>query len=103
MVAVFTSGLPDPIFPVPKQLVQSYLLPAARATEPLSANLQAFSGLEKQIQDIEQPVQPIPPLPDIAQRISGKTFHVTSGTPVDAWFQTITFTFDGEYLSIRSQ
>jgi CubicO group peptidase (beta-lactamase class C family) len=95
MVAVFTSGLPDPIFPVPKQLVQSYLLPAARASDLLPANPQAFNALEKQIQDIEQPVQPIALLPDIAQRISGKTFHLTSRTPVDAWFQAITFTFDG--------
>ncbi|HTP07331.1 MAG TPA: serine hydrolase, partial [Anaerolineae bacterium] len=95
MVAVFTSGLPDPIFPAPKQLVETYLLPAVRSTKPLPSNQQAFSALEKQIHDIEQPIQPLTPLPEMAQRISGKTFHMTSATPVEAWFQTITFTFDG--------
>jgi hypothetical protein len=95
MVAVFTSGLPDPLFPAPRQLVESYLLPAARATEPLPPNLQALSDLEKQIQDIEKPIRPLTPLPETAQRISGKTFHMVSATPAAAWFQAITFVFDG--------
>ena len=95
MVAVFTSGLPDPIFPAPHQLVESYLLPAAQATGPLPANLPALRALENQIQAIEHPQQPRVPLPDVAQRISGKTFQMTPSTPVEAWFQTITFTFDG--------
>ncbi len=95
MVAVFTSGLPDPIFPTPNQLVKSYLLPAARSTGPLPANDSAFNALANQIQGIEHPEQPMAPLPDTARRISGKTFQMTSGTPADAWFQTITFTFDG--------
>ena len=79
MVAVFTGGLPDPIFPTPHQLVKSYLLPAVRSDEPLAANSPAVHALESQIQAIEQPDQPGAPLPDIARRISGKTFHITRG------------------------
>jgi CubicO group peptidase (beta-lactamase class C family) len=95
MVAVFTSGLPDSIFPVPNQLVKSYLLPAAQSTEPLPANPVAFRALDTQIEELEHPVQPLTPPPDIAQRISGKTFQMTPSAPVEAWFQTIRFTFDG--------
>ena len=95
MVVVFTSGLPDSNFPMPKQLIETYVLPAAKSTTALPPNLQALNALQKQIQDIEQPAQPLDPLPEIAQRISGKTYRLTSAMPVDAWFQTITFTFDG--------
>jgi hypothetical protein len=93
-VAVFTGGLPDPIFPAPHQLVASYLLPAARATGPLPANLPALRALTDQIQAIEHPQQLRAPLPDIAQRISGKTFQMTPSAPIEAWFQAITFTFE---------
>ncbi len=95
MVVVFTSGLPDPIFPAPNQLVNSYLLPAVKSTGPLPRNLPALRALENQIQTIEHPEQPGTPLPDIARRISGKTFQMAPSTPDEAWFQTITFTFHG--------
>jgi CubicO group peptidase (beta-lactamase class C family) len=95
MVAVFTAGLPDPIFPAPHQLVESYLLPAAQSSEPLAANPNTFGALADRIQAIEHPEQPGAPLPDVAQRISGKTFQMTPSAPIEAWFQTIKFTFDG--------
>jgi hypothetical protein len=34
-------------------------------------------------------------LPDTARRISGKTFHIITQEPSGAWYQTLTFTFDG--------
>ena len=61
----------------------------------MPANLPALRALENQIQEIEHPEQPRASLPDVAQRISGKTFQMMSSTPAEAWFQTITFTFDG--------
>lgn len=95
MVAVFTGGLPDPLFPTPHQLVKSYLIPAAQAGEqPLPPNAQAFQALASQIQDIEHPERPIAPLPDIVLHISGKTFQLTQAVPAGAWPQSITFTFD---------
>jgi hypothetical protein len=104
MVVVFTSGLPDPIFPVPRQLVQAYLLPAARATEALPANPQAFSDLTKQIQEIEHPVQPIAPLPEVARRISGKTFQVTQSSSSVSQFQALTLTFgDGDTYRLETE
>ncbi len=95
MIVVFTSGLPDPIFPAPKQLIETYVLPAIRSDKPLPPNPAAFQILTNTIQAIALPLQPIAPLPEIAQHISGQTYRLTSATPVDAWFQTIKFTFDG--------
>ncbi len=94
MVVVFTAGLPDPIFPAPNQLVKSYLLPAARSDEPLAANLPAVQALESAIQAIEQPDRSLAPLPDIARRISGKTFRITEASPPSAWSETIALTFN---------
>jgi CubicO group peptidase (beta-lactamase class C family) len=95
MVVVFTGGLPDPAFPAPQQLLQAYVLPAIKSAQPLPANPQAFRALENQIQGIEHPEQPVAPLPEMAHRISGKTFRITQGAPAEAWFQAVTFTFEG--------
>jgi hypothetical protein len=35
LVAVFTSGLADPDFPMPKKLLESFILPAAISADPL--------------------------------------------------------------------
>ncbi len=45
MVIVFTSGLPDSQFPAPKQLVQTYLLPAAQLANALPANPAGVSAV----------------------------------------------------------
>ena len=95
MIVVFTSGLPDPNFPKPKQLVESYVLPAVRSDGPLAANSASVQSLTYIIQAIEHPDRPVASLPDTARRISGKTFRITDQTPPGGWFQMITFTFDG--------
>ena len=95
MVVVFTGGLPDTLFPVPQQLVESYVLPAARSDAALPADDATVRDLENEIQAIERPERSFMPLPAMAQRISGKTFVMQPTAPLDAWFQTITFTFDG--------
>jgi len=105
MVVVFTAGLPDPQFPAPKQLVQSYLLSAAQSTA-LQANPLAFENLQAAIQDIEHPTQPIAPLPELARQISGQTFHITPGDGFAAGdlFQTVIFTFaDGDTYQSATQ
>jgi CubicO group peptidase (beta-lactamase class C family) len=96
MVVVFTAGLPDSLFPIPKQLVQSYIIPAAQASEPLISNTQSFQSLTNRIQLIEQGERSNVILPKVALEISGKTFRVTKGkfwVPYDAF--TLTFA-DGE-------
>ncbi len=95
MVIVFTSGLPDPIFPAPSQLVKNYVLPAIRSDGPLAADSPAAHILSGAIQAIEQPDRPAAPLPALARQISGKTFRITDALPAGAWFETITFDFDG--------
>ncbi|CAG0964927.1 hypothetical protein GPROT1_01102, partial [Gammaproteobacteria bacterium] len=91
MVVVFTAGLPDPQFPAPKQLVQTYLLPAAQSTDVLPANPAAVQRLQTAIQNIEHPEQPVTPLPELARQISGQTFTITGGA--GDLFQAVTLTF----------
>jgi hypothetical protein len=94
MVIVFTGGLPDSLFPLPSQLVKSYLIPAARATKPLAPNAQAVQSLASRFQAIEQGEQSNAPLPQIAQVISGKTFRITQRTTLES-FDAVTLTFTG--------
>jgi CubicO group peptidase (beta-lactamase class C family) len=96
MVAVFTSGLPDPLFPTPHQLVKSYLLPATKSAQGLPPNPQAQHNLEAEIQTIEHGAGITKPLPAIAQQISGKTFHLTPTPDSEGLFQSIALTFTGE-------
>lgn len=93
MVAVFTSGLADPDFPMPKKLLESFILPAATSAKPLPPS-QAAQDLQAYIEQVENPEpQPVPPLSETAKRISGQTFEITaSPTP---YFRTISLTFDG--------
>jgi hypothetical protein len=92
MVVVFTSGLPDSLFPVPNQLVRTYLLPAAQSSEPLKPNPETNQLLADRIQAIQLGEQSNAPLPEVAQAISGKTFRVLQ-EPHVGWFDTVTLTF----------
>jgi len=58
MIVVFTSGLPDSIFPTPHQLVQSYLLPAARSDVRLAANPSGVQALESRFKPSNNPIDP---------------------------------------------
>jgi CubicO group peptidase (beta-lactamase class C family) len=101
MVAVFTSGLPDPLFPTPRQLVKSYLLPAIQATQTLPPNPEAQHELEAEIQSIEHGTGTVGPLPSIAQQISGKPYQLTPTPDSTDLFRSIVLTFTGrdEYRS----
>ena len=92
MAVVFTSGLPDSLFPVPNQLVRTYLLPAAQTSEPLKPNPDTNQLLANRIQAIQLGEQSSAPLPEVAQAISGKTFRVLQ-EPHVGWFDTVTLTF----------
>ncbi len=93
MVVVFTGGLTDPLFPAPRQLVQSYLIPAAQPTAPLPPNVQAFQSLQRRIEVIEQGDESAAPLPKTAMEISGKTIRITPMQNA-GWAEAITLTFN---------
>jgi CubicO group peptidase (beta-lactamase class C family) len=95
MVVVFTGGLPDPDFPAPHELLKTYLLPAAQSAQPLAANPQMDDRLTTEIRNIQDTEMPGMPLPDIARRISGKTYRLI-GIPPAGWPTEITFTFSGD-------
>jgi len=95
MVIVFTAGLPDPLFPVPNQLVRSYVIPAAQATGPLTSKAPAFQSLQSRILSIQQGDPSPLPLPKIAEEISGKTFRIKE-EPHVGWFDAVTLTFTGD-------
>lgn len=94
MVVVFTGGLSDLNFPAPKQLVKTFLVPAAQSAQPLAANPQRDDELAKEITNIQNAEKPEMPLPEIAKQISGKTYRLV-GIPPAGWPTEITLTFSG--------
>jgi CubicO group peptidase (beta-lactamase class C family) len=101
MVVVFTGGIADPDFPAPHQLVETYLLPAAQSAQPLAANPQMDDQLMTEIKNIEDSEMPATSLPEMANQISGKTYHLV-GTPPEGWPTEITFTFSGDETYVNS-
>jgi hypothetical protein len=94
MVVVFTSGLSEADFPLPHELVKTYLLPAAKAPNALPPNPEAEAQLTAEISKIQTAEGPTAPLPEIARQISGKTYHLAGVSP-GSWPSEITFEFPG--------
>jgi hypothetical protein len=102
MIVVFTSALRDPDFPIPHELVKTYVLPSIQSSTPIADNPQAFQALEASIKHLADPdPKPVAPLPEIAKQISGKTFKITQDGSGGRMFTTISLSFDGssEYTS----
>lgn len=94
MIIVFTSGLEDPLFPTPKELVETYLLPAVKLPESITPNPQASQALKAIVEKLGHPEpEPVASLPEIAKHISGKTFQITRDGSGGQLFKTISFTF----------
>ena len=55
LVVVFVSDLEERDFYVPQQLLDSYILPAARSSRPLAANPDAVAELEARTKSLAQP------------------------------------------------
>jgi len=81
MIVVFTGGLADPDFPVPHQLLKTYLLPAVQSEQPLAANPQTNDQLASKIKNIQNTEKSTMPLPEIARQISGKTYLLVGLPP----------------------
>lgn len=102
MVVVFTASLierdPD-IIDLPFFHLRDYILPAVLSEEPLPTDPEADRKLARLLDEIEHPVPAaISPLPDIAGKISGKTFYFGDGEGEDnIWgLESVTLDFTGE-------
>ncbi len=62
----------------PLRLLNSAIIKAAESSEPLPANRRGLARMESLIAALERPGQPkpVPPLPEMAHRVSGKTFQL---------------------------
>jgi len=94
LVVVFTSDLPlgnnQDLTPL-RGLLDQYILPAVKSSQPLPANPNSQARLEAGIKALALPQQAVPqPLPAIAGQISGKTY--TLGDNPFGW-KTMAFTF----------
>lgn len=75
IVVVFTSALHSFNFFIPEMLLRNYIIPAAHSSKPLPDNPEGEKRLQSVLQAISNPkASPVPTLPEIAQKISGKTF-----------------------------
>ncbi len=75
IVVVFTSVLHSFNFFIPEMLLRNYIIPAAHSSTPLSENPEGEKRLQSVLHAISNPkASPVPALPEIAQKISGKTF-----------------------------
>lgn len=81
MLVVTTGGGGRDQYGVLETLLTSYIIPAAESTIPLPPNRDGTALLKSRIDQVamsvEAEAQPVPPLPQIARKISGKTYHIT--------------------------
>ncbi len=98
VVAVFTGGLKGPEPSLPQELLERYIIPAARA-DGLPARVESLHG----VFNVPDP-EPVPSLPDAARTIGGRTYALTANA--FGW-ERITFTFtpgaNVAYVSVNNQ
>lgn len=78
LVVVFCSWLTSGEFPVPYELLYDGVLPAVESAEPLPANSEGLALLESHLAALARSGEPkpIPPLPEMARKVSGKTYQM---------------------------
>ena len=92
MVIVFTAGIRDVSWNTYDDLLNSYIIPAARSLSVLPPNQVGTMALQDQIQEIENPpAAKMVDLPPLAARLNGITFVDLNGT--HGW-STFHFHFD---------
>jgi CubicO group peptidase (beta-lactamase class C family) len=75
MVVVFTSGLRGDAFFVPEGLLNDYILPAARSSDPLPPNPVGVARLKASTQAAADPTpNAVAPLTETAHFVSGRTY-----------------------------
>lgn len=90
LVVVFTGGIynTNELF-YPGELMEKYIVPAVKSDAPLESNQKTSESLSK-VSDMVQNAPPpdaVSPLPEIAKRISGKTFIMDSSNTFTFWFK----------------
>ncbi len=92
MVIVFTAGIRDVSWNTYDDLLNTYILPAARSFSALPPNSAGNAALQNQIREIQNPpVEKTAELPSLAARLNGTTFVDLNGTHGWSAFQ---FHFD---------
>jgi CubicO group peptidase (beta-lactamase class C family) len=76
MVVVITAAIDWKKGPAILKLLDNYILPTASADGPLPPNLPALAALRDKVKYLAHPEQPVPKLPEIAARVSGKTYVI---------------------------
>jgi hypothetical protein len=89
MVVVFTSGLfqgNDFFYPV--ELMGNYILPSVKSDKPLEMNKTVSGQLQKAVDMVQKAPtpQPVRSLPEIAGKVSGKTYNMDNGETLTFWF-----------------
>jgi hypothetical protein len=76
MVVVFTSGLGESGLNQPELILEFFITAAAKSSGPLPENPRAVARLESLSNKAEErpESEPVPPLPEMAARVSGKTY-----------------------------
>jgi CubicO group peptidase (beta-lactamase class C family) len=95
LVAVFTGNSNEEDVRVPGILMDIFVVPAAKSPDALPPNPDGVALLETSIQAAALPPtgpEPVAPLPEMAQRVSGKTYLLD--TPNPSGYTSISFTFD---------
>ncbi|MBN1487509.1 MAG: serine hydrolase [Anaerolineae bacterium] len=92
IVAVFTAQVDsDALEVLPDSLMEYFILPSAKSSDPLPENLDASSKLRSHIDVLAAPeALPVSPLPEIALRISGNTYKLADN---DYGWESITPVF----------
>lgn len=86
MVVVFTSGLSGPDFFLPEMLVDSFIIPSLQpSVKPYKASDKKLTEIIREVGQ-EPAADPVPPMPEIAEKISGKTFVMDDSTSFSLHF-----------------
>lgn len=91
LVVVMTAALADPYGQTTRDLLQSYILPAASSAAPLPDNPAALAAMQAKVADLANPVRPVATLSDTAKRITGKPFVMEGQNALDVREFTLTF------------
>jgi hypothetical protein len=94
MVVVFTGGLADPAFPIPKQLMETYLVSSVQHAQTQPEDPTANQALHNHIKVVEKGEPDPSPLPETAREISGRTYRIAQEL---TWapYESFTLTFPG--------
>jgi hypothetical protein len=102
LVVIFTGNFSESDQDRPEILLEHFIIPAAKSSKRLSANPSGVEMLESMIQQAALPreePEPVLPLPEIAHKVTGKTY-VLDSNPLG--LKSVSFIFQGETEALIS-